>query len=117
MQASQSVLLTGLLFLSYGISAYLIFRLVRSTAPVRWKITYTLLLLIPVLGPFMYVWIANFPASSPEELREEFPGLSDKFLNRELSERDGGRDLIDVFREENKSYRPRRRHSRRRKKK
>jgi len=73
-----------LIAISLVISMVFAVSLWRSNLYWKWKCVFTLVLLPPVVGPFMYFWIRNFPAPAREDLRGHRGGLGRKFLDAEL---------------------------------
>jgi hypothetical protein len=67
---------------------FLMPRLWGRVLPVTTKVGYTLLLLVPVLGPLAYVWILTWPNPQGPELRNDLP--RGYYLHNQLSKR---RDL------------------------
>lgn len=59
-----------IVFVSELIALWLIWRLWRSEDHVFFKFTLSLLVLLPVLGPLLVLWISNFPSSKPRILRD-----------------------------------------------
>ncbi len=85
------------LVLSAVASLSFLFSLWRSALTRGWKIVFTLLLIPPVIGPLMYLWIRNFPPPSIESLNGRGAGFGGKFLDAELSKKHGGKTLFDGF--------------------
>jgi len=56
--------------ISLIISAWLMFGLWRSKAPVLVKAGLSLWLLVPLVGPLFYVWIRNFPEPNDPDYRD-----------------------------------------------
>ena len=67
--------------LSWLLSAYLLVRLWRGSDHIGIKLGLTLLLAVPVVGPFLYLWIQNFPATNAPDLMDQL-GFSSDFLAR-----------------------------------
>ena len=57
--------------LSWLGSAFLAVRLWRSSDLLAIKVGLTLLLVVPVVGPFFYFWIWTFPDENLPELKED----------------------------------------------
>lgn len=57
-------------FVSELIALWIIWRLWRSEDHVFFKVTLSLLVLLPVLGPLLVLWISIFPSSKPRILRD-----------------------------------------------
>jgi hypothetical protein len=58
--------------LSWLLSLYLLTRLWRSKDLLPIKLGLTLLLLVPVFGPFVYFWTLSFPAPMHPDLRDRW---------------------------------------------
>ena len=67
--------------LSWLLSAYLMVRLWRGADTLGIKCGLSLLLLVPVVGPLLYGWIQNFPASSDADLMDQ-RGFGNDVLGR-----------------------------------
>jgi hypothetical protein len=52
------------------LALWLIWRLWQSDDHVFFKISLSFLVLFPILGPLMVLWISNFPSSKPRILRD-----------------------------------------------
>ena len=65
--------------LSEAVALWLVWRLWRSSDAMFFKISLTLLALIPLFGPLMVLWIGNFPSSKPMILRDLRPRSTDFF--------------------------------------
>lgn len=63
--------------ISWLLSIWLIYRLWRSPGRTLAKIGYSILLLVPFMGPVFFVWIRNFPESKHPELMDFFAFRSD----------------------------------------
>ncbi len=85
----------SILIASYFLSAILLWRLWRSEAERRDKILYTILLLIPVVGPMGYFWLRTWPPSLSPELQQRYGTMGRKFLDQELSAKSGTRSVDD----------------------
>jgi hypothetical protein len=57
--------------LSWVLSAFLLALLWRSADLIPIKVGLSLLLLLPIMGPFFYFWIQSFPDSNHPELKED----------------------------------------------
>ena len=53
------------------VAAWLIWRLWRSPEHPFFKVSLSILALIPVLGPMVVLWIGNFPSKKPRILRDQ----------------------------------------------
>lgn len=58
---------------SWVVSAFLAVRLWKSRDPLLFKLGLTLLLVVPVFGPLMVYWIANFPSRLHPQSQARFP--------------------------------------------
>jgi hypothetical protein len=68
--------LSIVIIVSEVVAAVLIFRLWRTSDLLFIKISLSLLAVIPLLGPILVLWIANFPNAAPAPLRDEVaPGF------------------------------------------
>lgn len=76
--------------ISEAFSAWVILKLWHSDEIPVLKIALTAIALIPILGPFLVLWIGSFPERAPEALQDEFKSSAD------VHER-----WIDVIREKN----------------
>jgi len=56
------------------VSVWLLWRLWRSGEHVYLKIALSLLALIPVLGPFLVLWISKFPDAQPLAMQDRYRG-------------------------------------------
>ena len=90
----------ALIGLSFLISFFLAISLWRSELSRGWKIVLTLVVLPPILGPIMYVWIRNFPARLTKELRGHGAGVGRRYLDAELSRKGNSESLYRVIEEE-----------------
>lgn len=69
----------GVLIISEALSLWLIFRLWRSDEHVFFKISLSLLALIPLLGPVLVLWIGNFPSVKPRILQDRLRYQTDVY--------------------------------------
>ena len=51
----------------------------RSTNPLGFKVSYSLIALIPGFGPLALLWIRDFPESQPDEFRDRNRYQADVF--------------------------------------
>lgn len=58
--------------LSWLVSALLALRLWRGADGLVLKVGLSVVLLVPVLGPFFCLWIQGFPPAQPPELQDRF---------------------------------------------
>ena len=100
-----------LIGLSLSISFFLAISLWRSGLSGKWKIVLTLVVLPPILGPIMYVWIRNFPAKPRQELRGHGAGIGRRFLDAELSRKANSESLYQAIDEELADTKQRKRRS------
>lgn len=56
--------------LSWSVSAVLLIHLWKGREPLFFKIAFTLILVVPLLGPFMYWWIQSMPPSQSRDLQD-----------------------------------------------
>jgi hypothetical protein len=68
MDASPKLL--AVVLLSELVAAYAIWRVSRSADPVWMKVALAAIALIPVAGPVIALWIANFPGKVAESLQD-----------------------------------------------
>jgi hypothetical protein len=61
---------------SWLLSLYLLYRLWRGKQFLALKVGLSVLLVVPVLGPFFHAWILGFPEPMPGHLREEDPDVT-----------------------------------------
>lgn len=59
------------------VAACLIWRLWRSGEHIYLKIALSLLAPIPVLGPFLILWISNFPEVQPLAMQDKYRNSTD----------------------------------------
>jgi len=62
---------------SEAMSVWLLWRLWRSDDHLFFKISLSVLALLPVLGPLLVLWIGNFPDTKPRVLRDRLPRQAD----------------------------------------
>lgn len=60
----------AVVFVSELIALWIIWKLWRSDDHLFFKVTLSLLVFLPVLGPLLVLWIGNFPSSKPRILRD-----------------------------------------------
>ena len=72
------------LFLAIAITQ----RIWTSDEPKFFKIAYTAIVFVPVIGPLAYLWLSNWPTSSPPHLRSNYRGQQ---LDAELERLYAGR--------------------------
>ena len=84
-----------LALISYLASSWLSLWIWRSDESIATRVMLTFLVLIPVLGPIAYFWIANWPEASPRNLDGRSAGRGARYLNRALSRKSGGMSLYD----------------------
>ena len=82
--------------LSFLVSVALLWHLWASALPRRGRIAYSVLLLLPILGPLAYLWIRNWPSALPPKLMNRFGGISRVFLDRELSRKNNSQSINDL---------------------
>ena|ERR1700704_1865216 len=66
------------------IALWIIWRLWRSRDHLFFKISLSLIALIPVLGPLLVLWIGNFPSELPPVLQDRLrrsPDVFDRWRN------------------------------------
>lgn len=59
------------------VAAWLIWKLWRSGEHIFLKIGLSLLATIPVLGPFLILWISNFPEAQPLVMQDRYRNSTD----------------------------------------
>ena len=86
-----------IVLISYAVSTALLLYLWKSDARFKYKILYSLLLLIPVLGPIAYPWIRHWPSPAPPHLVKESPSrMYAPFVEREIARRDQIQSVYDA---------------------
>lgn len=78
--------------LSWLLSLYLLVRLWRGGEFIGLKIGLSVLLVAPVVGPLLFFWIQNFPASNDPDLMDQ-RGFSDDVHSRWRSRLEQGGKL------------------------
>lgn len=58
---------------------WLIWKVWRSDDYSVFKVALSILALVPILGPILALWIANFPAPQHPSLRDRFPKKTDVY--------------------------------------
>ena len=66
-----------LLVVSEAISAWLLWRLWQSEDHLFFKISLSIVAIVPLLGTLMVLWIGNFPDPKPRILRDRVPRQAD----------------------------------------
>lgn len=97
--------------LSFLASVVFLVLLWVSTAARGFKVLYTILLLIPVLGPLAYLWIRFWPNPLPYGLNGVNAGLGRRYLDRELSTKGASESVAsarEAFLEEEARHQARR---------
>ena len=72
MTLSLAPLLLVVTGLSWIVSVLLCVRLWRGEDELFFKLTLSLLLIVPIFGPFVYLWIQSFPPSQPQDLQDQY---------------------------------------------
>ena len=86
--------------LSLALSFLLAIALLRTEYNWRWKLTFLVVLIPPVIGPIFYLWIRYWPRRASESLQGRSGGLGRRFLDAELSNRHGGKTLEQGMRDD-----------------
>ena len=55
-------------------------------------IAYRLILFVPFLGPFFYVWLSSWPSRSPAHVNGDLAGLGRRYISQQISDSAKGRD-------------------------
>jgi hypothetical protein len=100
------------------VSFVLLIFLWRAEIFSKWKLLYSFVVLVPVIGPIMYIWIRNFPARNPKHLDGFLGGIGRRYLDHELSARGNARpvhSIHDIYSGEDHQPKARRRKKKRKK--
>ena len=92
-------LLVSLVIASILIACVLILRIWEGPEPSFFKLLFSLVVLVPFIGPVAYLWIANWPTKNPWWLDGSRAGHARGYLDDQLSHRGGGESFDQYARD------------------
>jgi hypothetical protein len=70
---------TVVVLVSEIVACWIIYRVWRSEDFLFFKVAYSAIAVVPVLGPILVLWSSNFPSRLPPELRDQWRSSPDVF--------------------------------------